>query len=213
MGVRIQNKSIEPVTLPTPFRGVLAGLQSVVLSLAYSELVALWPSAGGGVLYVENLGDSYAGPNDDLVYGSGDLVALGGFRQSLVFGMPNVAAGDNATPASSTPVRTYVAGVSALSTAGWVAPRAGSLTGLSVSLSGAAAGSNAIFGIYVNGTIANAAAIVTLASATSDTKAYITFAKDLYAFAAGDVIDVRLRTGSGWSATTVDAAAFVEIEC
>jgi hypothetical protein len=137
----------------------------------------------------------------------------GGVRQVLPFGLPNVALGDNATPASSTPVQTYWCGVSALTTGGFVAMRAGSITGLSVSLSGAAAGSNAIFGVYINGTIANAAAIVTLASATSDTKARGTFASGLYAVAAGDVIDVRVRTGSGWSATTVDASIAVEIEC
>lgn len=100
----------------------------------------------------------------------------GGVRQLLPFGQPNVALGDNATPASSTPVQTYACGASALSTCGFVAMRAGSLTGLSVNLSGAASGS--------------------------------------YAIAAGDVIDViDVRTGSGWSATTVDAFIAVEIEC
>lgn len=148
---------------------------------------------------------------------SGGIVVTGGItggvRQLLHFGQPNVALGDNASPALSTPVQAYACGVSALSTCGFVAMRAGSLTGLSVSLSGAAAGSNAIFGVYINGTIANAAAIVTLASATSDTKARGTFTSGLYAIAAGDVIDVRVRTGSGWSATTVDAFIAVEIEC
>lgn len=137
----------------------------------------------------------------------------GGVRQLLHFGQPNVALGDNATPASSTPVQVYACGVSALSTCGFTALRAGSLTGLSVSLSGAAAGSNCIVGVYKNGTIINASAIVTLASATSDTKARGTFTSGLYAIAAGDVIDVRVRTGSGWSATTVDAFIAVEIEC
>ena len=137
----------------------------------------------------------------------------GGVRQIVPFGQPNVALGDNASPALSTPVQAHACGVSALSTASFVAMRAGSLTGLSVNLSGAAAGSNAIFGVYINGTIANAAAIVTLASATSDTKARGTFASGLYTFVAGDVIDVRVRTGSGWSATTVDAFVAVEIEC
>lgn len=82
--------------------------------------------------------------------------------------------------------------------------------GLSVHLSGAAAGSSAIFGVYVNGVIINAAAIVTLIATA--TTAYITFAAGTYPFVAGDVIDVRVRTGSGWSATTVDAAVLVEIE-
>lgn len=137
----------------------------------------------------------------------------GGVRQIVPFGHPNVALGDNASPALSTPVQTHWCGVTALTTAAFVAMRAGSITGLSVNLSGAAAGSNAIFGVYINGTIANAAAIVTLASATNDVKARGTFTSGLYAIAAGDVIDVRVRTGSGWSATTVDASIALEIEC
>jgi len=138
-------------------------------------------------------------------------VISGGVRQVVTFGIPNIAFGDNATPASSTPVQVYACGVSALATCGFTALRAGSLTGLSVSLSGAAAGSNCIVGVYKNGTIINAAAIVTLASGTSDTKGYGTFTQGTYTFAAGDVIDVRIRTGSGWSATTVDLAAYVEL--
>lgn len=134
-----------------------------------------------------------------------------GPRELLHFGQPNIAAGDNAAPASSTPVQILFCGVAAIAT-GITALRPGSLVGLSVRLSGAAAGSNAIFGVYLNGTIINAAAIVTLASGTSDTKAYITFASGTYPFVAGDVLDVRVRTGTGWSATTVDAAVLVEIE-
>jgi hypothetical protein len=135
----------------------------------------------------------------------------GGVRQLVPFGMVNIAAGDNATPASSTPVQIYWCGVSALTTCAFTALRAGSVTGLSVSLNGAAAGSNLIVGVYKNGTIINASAIVTLASGTSDTKGYGTFTLGSYTFVAGDVIDVRIRTGSGWSATTVDAAVSVEI--
>lgn len=131
-------------------------------------------------------------------------------RQIIPFGQANVATGDNATPASSSAIPTQWCGVSSIAV-GWVAPRAGSLTGLSASLSGAAAGSNCIVGVYKNGTIMNAAAIVTLASGTSDTKARGTFAVGLYTFAAGDVIDVRVRTGSGWSATAVDLGVAVEV--
>lgn len=131
-------------------------------------------------------------------------------RQTIPFSITNVAPGDNATVASSTPVQAQWAGAAAVAV-GWVAPRAGSLTGLSAALSGAAAGSNAIVGVYKNGTLLNAAAIVTLASATSDTKAHGTFTAGTYTFAAGDVIDVRVRTGSGWSATTVDLGVAVEI--
>lgn len=134
-----------------------------------------------------------------------------GCRAFVPFGHANVAAGDNATPASSTPVQAHWCGVSALSTAGFVAMRAGSITGLSVNLSAAAAGSNLIAGVYVNGVIANAAAIVTLTSAGSQVKGQTTFTHGLYPLVAGDVVDVRIRTGSGWTATTADAAISVEI--
>src|SRR5574343_298046 len=135
----------------------------------------------------------------------------GGVRQLLPFGMLNIAAGDNATPASSTPVQIFWSAASGLTTCGFVALRAGSVVGLSANLNAAAAGSNCIVGVYKNGTIINASAIVTLASGTSDTKANGTFTAGSYTFVAGDVIDVRIRTGSGWSATTADMSVAVEI--
>ena len=134
-----------------------------------------------------------------------------GCRAFVPFGQTNIVAGDNATPASSTPVQAHWCGVSGLTTAGFVAMRAGSITGLSINLNAAAAGSNLIVGVYVNGTIANAAAIVTLTSAGSQVKGQATFTHGLYPLVAGDVVDVRIRTGSGWTATTADAAIAVEI--
>lgn len=136
----------------------------------------------------------------------------GGVRQIIPFGQTNIAQGDNATPASSTPVQAHWCGASGLTTAAFIAMRAGSVTGLSINLNAAAAGSNLIAGVYKNGTIINAAAIVTLASATSDVKGQGTFTSGSYTFVAGDVIDVRIRTGSGWSATAADASIAVEIE-
>jgi hypothetical protein len=41
---------------------------------------------------------------------------------------------------------------------------------------------------------------------------YATYAEGLYTFAANDVLSVKIRTGSGWTATTVDAAISVEIQ-
>lgn len=133
-----------------------------------------------------------------------------GCRAFAPFGEVNIAAGDNASPASSTPVAAHWCGVGG-NVAGVTMMRAGSIVGLSVNLSTAAAGSNIIVGVYVNGTLANASAIVTLTSAGSQTKGYATFTHGLYAVAAGDVVDVRIRTGSGWSATAADAAISVEI--
>lgn len=142
---------------------------------------------------------------------SGNALVGVGHRQLLPFGVANVAAGDNATVASSTPVQVGY-GANGAVAVGWVAPRDGQLTGLSAALSGAAAGSNAIVGVYKNGTLMGSLAAVTLTSAGSDTKARTTIARGTYTFAAGDVIDVRVRTGSGWSATTVDLGVSVEVE-
>ena len=136
---------------------------------------------------------------------------LVGCRAFAPFGQTNIIAGDNASPALSTPVQAHWGGVSGLTTAGFVAMRAGSITGLSVNLNAAAAGSNLIVGVYVNGTIAGVAAIVTLTSAGSQVKGQATFTHGLYPLVAGDVVDVRIRTGSGWSATAADCSIAVEI--
>jgi hypothetical protein len=130
-------------------------------------------------------------------------------RQTVTFALPNVAAGDNATVASATPVQLYACGVSALDTCGYVAPRAGSLTALSAHFSGNAAGSSLIVSVHKNGTLLHASAIATIAS--GEAKGRATFTAGTYTFDAGDVLDVRVRTGSGWSATTRDIAAYVEI--
>ena len=88
--------------------------------------------------------------------------------------------------------------------------RPGSVTGLAVSLSGAAAGSSAIFGVYKNGTIINASAIAT--AVATDTSTGETFTAGTYTFVEGDVLDVRVRTGSGWTAITVDCAILLEVQ-
>ena len=136
---------------------------------------------------------------------------LVGCRAIVPFGEVNIAAGTNANPVLSTPVQAHWCGVATNASTGFVAMRAGSITGLSINLNTAAAGSNLIVGVYVNGTIVNASAIVTLTSAGSQTKGQATVTHGLYPLVAGDVVDVRIRTGSGWSATTADAAISVEI--
>lgn len=135
---------------------------------------------------------------------------IAGPRVVLPFGFANIAAGDNATPASSTPVQLQWCAVSTLSTANFVANRSGSIVGIGGHLSVAAAGSTAIIGVYKNGTIVNAAAITTIAAL--GTENYATFAAGDYTFVPGDNLDIRIRTGSGWSATTADIAAYIELE-
>ena len=136
----------------------------------------------------------------------GSAGAVTGPRQLLFFGTTNIAAGDNATPASSTPVQSGFCGVSAIAV-GVPMLRPGYITGLGIRLSGAAAGSVAIFGVYKNGTL-----VSSLSIGITGGQNYTTYLDGLYTFAANDVIDVRIRTGSGWTATTVDAAIVVEIQ-
>lgn len=130
-------------------------------------------------------------------------------RQTIQFARADIAAGDNSAVASSTPVQLYVNGVSGLSTCGFVAPRAGSLTALSAHLNGNAAGSSLIVSVHKNGTLLHASAIATIASGAAKGRA--TFTAGTYTFDAGDVLDVRVRTSDGWSSTTLDLAAFMEI--
>lgn len=132
----------------------------------------------------------------------------GGYRELIHFGQANIAAGDNATVASSTPVAVGWGGAAAV-VVGWVASRAGSLTALSASLSGNAAGSDLIVGVYKNGAIMNVLTVVTVTSGTA--VARTTFTAGTYTFVAGDIIDVRIRTSSSWSATTVDLGVGVEV--
>lgn len=204
MAVKLTNPGLEVMALAYPLQGYLSGRQEVILSMTYATLLSLVPSVSGG-LQVSDLGSAYAGPNNDSTHGP-----VGIQTATMIFGLPNVAAGSDATPASSTPQATYLAGASALTTCSWVAPRAGSFTALTTSLSGAAAGSSVISGIYVNGTLVNALAVNTIAA--TGTEAYSTFAARLYTFAAGDNITVQVRSGSGWTATTVDLASTVEVQ-
>ena len=127
-------------------------------------------------------------------------------RGYLPFGLPNVAAGDNATPASSTPVLAPFCGVATL-VVGVAMPRAGYLTAFTVKLSVVGAGSALIAGIYKNGTLVAATALTILAAADEAAGTYDI--GDL-PYDAGDVIDVRIRTGSGWTAATSDAVILVE---
>ena len=208
MAVKLTNPGLEVMALAYPLQGYLSGRQSVILSMTYATLLSTVPSVASG-LQVSDLGAAYAGPNNDSTLGP--VTVPSDIRTStILFGMPNVAAGDNATPASSTPVAAYLAGVSGLSTCSWVAPRAGSFTALSTSLSGAAAGSSVIAGIYVNGTLVNSLAVNTIAS--TGTEDYDTFTAGSYTFVAGDNITVQVRAGSGWTATTVDLATSVEVQ-
>lgn len=143
------------------------------------------------------------------VVGTNDLVfreQVAASRKLLQFGQPNVLAGDNAAPPLATPVVLGWGGVTTIAQ-GWVAPRAGFISALSAGLTEPAAGSGLIVGVYKNGTLV-AGAEVTLTDVATNQG---TFTDYLFAFVAGDVLDVRIRAGSGWSATTADLAVGLEV--
>ena len=143
--------------------------------------------------------------------GSAGASPIAGPRVILPYGHPNIAAGDNATPASSTPVLAHWCGVATLGTANFVANRSGSIVGIGGVLTAAASGSVAILGVYKNGTIVNASAAISY-SIAGVTENYTTFAAGTYTFVPGDNLDIRIRTGSGWDVLTTDLAAYLEIE-
>ena len=143
--------------------------------------------------------------------GSAGASPIAGPRVILPYGHPNIAAGDNATPANSTPVLAHWCGVSALGTANFVANRSGSIVGIGGVLTAAASGSVAIIGVYKNGTIVNASAAISY-SIAGGTENYTTFAAGTYTFVPGDNLDIRIRTGSGWDVLTTDLAAYLELE-
>ena len=138
---------------------------------------------------------------------TGDISAAGGFRQNVGFWFQENVAANQASV-----LLNRSAGTAAKR---WVAPRAGSLMGISGSLSVAAAGSPLICKVFKNGSLIDAAALITFASATSDTTARITFSKDTagLTFAAGDYLEVVVISDGSWTATTADLGVDLEVEC
>lgn len=93
---------------------------------------------------------------------------------------------------------------------GWTAPRAGSITGLSVASVAAPTTAGCDFRVSVNGTpIAGTSAVLTHSPALANVA--VSFARDTYTFAAGDII--RVVYTSGGIGNTPVAVAFVEVTC
>lgn len=134
---------------------------------------------------------------------TGDVSAAGGFRQTVSPFTATLAADQTATATTW-----GLAGAGA-----WVAPRAGSVTAISAHLDAAITGATktAIPGVYKNGTIINAASILTFTTGGAETDLYLAIAKDTYTFAAGDRIDIR------YTSTTITNTpkmwVSVEVEC
>ncbi len=140
-----------------------------------------------------------------LTAAAGDLAALGGFKQTI--------GAWTATLAASQTALGMVYGAVATVTAGWVAPSAGSILGISAFLDAAitGAGTQAAFGVYKNGTIINASAIVALTQAGAETAKSAVFAKDLYTFVANDVITMKYTSTA--ISNTPKAWGNIIVEC
>lgn len=155
----------------------------------------------GGTDYEEH-GAVHVGGAADI---AGDLSAPGGFRKDIgPWVQTNVGA-------SQTDARLGI-GASGTVHLDLVMPRAGSVMGIMASLTVAPAGSNPIVKVFKNGSALDAACILTVA-AGSDLDQVALFAKDLYAFAAGDRIGLAITTDGSWSATSSDITVTLEVEC
>ena len=68
MATEVHNPSVEITSLPAPLSGVLKGGQRIVLSYTPAALAAASPSLGSA-FRLRDLGDAYAGSNDDASFG------------------------------------------------------------------------------------------------------------------------------------------------
>jgi hypothetical protein len=142
---------------------------------------------------------------------TGDLSAAGGFRQAVgPFTAPG-AAGVVAASQTNLDMRyEHTVTAAALS---WIAPRAGSITGLSAHISAAITGGGTTITVKVtkNGTELVSGPEVLLTQAGAEVKGQDTETKDVFTFAAGDIIGVSY-TSTGISNTPA-LVATVEVEC
>lgn len=197
MATSIKNPSIEPTTLPYPLAGVLAGLQTVILSADYADVVAAL-----GTSTVENAAllvseTSAPGPYDDADYGG---VLTGAQKLPVAIGPYS------ATTAASQTNTALAYGAAAQ---GFVAPAAGFLGFVSARLSAAVTGANIVAKVAINGTEVNATAL-TFAPAGATT-ASLQFAPGAVPFAAGDVITVTYTTLLTTNTPTIAATVGIAI--
>ena len=172
-------------------------------------------TTAAGLAYVEvalSTGAEVNGSITGNLTATGDLDAAGGFRQSVGAFIAPGAAGVIA--ASQTNLDLRHAGSVTAYASGWVAPRAGSIVGLSASLSAAITGAASVLAVKVtkNGTEVGAALDLSFTQAGAETKDYATQAKDVTTFAAGDVIGVSYTSDASLSNTPA-LVADIEIEC
>ena len=113
-------------------------------------------------------------------------------------------------PAPATPTAPAPAPSTAAPQTEVVTPRAGSVTGITLSATVAPAGTDAVFTVTKNGSAISGCILTVTAGATLGRSA--TFTPGTYPIAASDRLGVTVTTGAGWTATTSDVAVCVEVE-
>lgn len=140
------------------------------------------------------------------LYLSGDVVADGGVRSEVgAWVQENVAAGQAAVEIARYQTNN-------ITSARWVAKRAGSITGLSAWFTAAlTAGGATAFTAKVrkNGTVI-AAAKLDVASPNQSNQT--TFARDTHTFVAGDSLSIEVTTDAAFAPTTTDVYVDLEVE-
>lgn len=139
----------------------------------------------------------------DALVTTGDVNAGGGYRQVIdtwltenVGGTAGPTEMDRLATTTEVPKR-------------FIALRAGSITGVAVKTNDPWTAGTCAVEVYKNG---SATGLIATLSTTDHTFKATTQAKDLDTFVAGDEISVYF-TVSGWTPTTADIRAVVELEC
>lgn len=193
----VRNGIPNPITLPAPYGGILAPGVGIVIPDTLANVVAALGTPIGIGLEFTALPDNYAGPEGSEVFlAPKTRERLGQWTRE------NIAAS-----LTDSPIKTATDGSATFNSV--LADRAGSIVGIWVILSGAAAGAALTISASVAGaTVAATATVVAIA----DTKAFATFDRNAVPFAAGDLLGMMITTPVGWTATTVDLIAGLVIE-
>lgn len=133
-----------------------------------------------------------------------DCAFGGGYRQTIDgWYLENAGAGLN------NQVLTRLSGTTNNPT-GWIAPRAGSVTGIAVHSNAARTAGTLTLRVFRNGTQLGTLGATLDGSATTFRAVYQE--KDVATFQAGDILDVRVSTDATWAPTTGDIRGILEVE-
>jgi hypothetical protein len=151
-----------------------------------------------------NISITFAPKGSGQVSSTADGSFAGGYRQTI-----DGWYYENAAANLNNQVMNRLAGTTNNAT-GWIAPRAGSVTGIAVHSNAARTGGTLTAKVFKNG--AQLGALTAVLDGTNTTFKATTQAKDTDNFNAGDILDIRIATDSGWSPTTADIRGVLEVE-